>query len=165
MDNKEKSLQLLQTINTAGHDAAKIVARLKEFYRPREQSEVFAAVDLNILVKTVVHLTEPKWKTQALERGCKIKIRLELNKVPAISGNAAELREAVINLVFNATDAMPDGGTITIRTHQNGTSVALEVVDSGTGMSEEVRRKCMEPFFSTKGDGGTGLGLAMVFTS
>ena len=163
LDNKEKSLQLLQTINTAGHDAAKIVARLKEFYRPREQSEVFAAVDLNILVKTVVHLTEPKWKTQALERGCKIKIRLELNKVPPISGNAAELREAVINLVFNATDALPDGGTITIRTYQTGTSVALEVIDSGTGMSEEVKQKCMEPFFSTKGDAGTGLGLPMVF--
>jgi signal transduction histidine kinase len=163
LDDKEKAGELLQTINTAGHDAAKIVTRLKEFYRPREQSEVFAPVDLNILVKTVIHLTEPKWKTQALEKGCKIRIRLELNKVSTVSGNAAELREALINLIFNATDAMPEGGTITVHTYQAGTSVVLEVIDSGTGMSEEVRQKCIEPFFSTKGDGGTGLGLPMVF--
>jgi CheY-like chemotaxis protein len=132
LDDKEKTGKLLHTINTAGHDAAKIVSRLKEFYRPREQSEVFASVDLNILIKTV-------------------------------SGNAAELREAAINLIFNATDAMPDGGTITIHTYQKEDRVALEVIDTGTGMTEEVRQKCMEPFFSTKGDGGTGLGLPMVF--
>ena len=163
LEDKERTGQLLQTINTAGHDAAKIVSRLKEFYRPREQSEIFAPVDLNILIKTVLHLTEPKWKTQALEKGCKIEIRLDLHKTPTVSGNAAELREAAINLIFNATDAMPGGGTITLRTYQTGNSVALEVIDSGTGMSEEVRQRCMEPFFSTKGDGGTGLGLPMVF--
>ena len=163
MDNKEKAAQLLKTINTAGHDAAKIVARLKEFYRPREQSEIFAPVDLNLLIQTVLHLTQPKWKTQALEKGCKINVQLDLSKIPTVSGNAAELREAAINLIFNATDAMPDGGTISIRTYQIGSSVALEVIDSGTGMSEEVRQKCMEPFFSTKGDKGTGLGLPMVF--
>jgi CheY-like chemotaxis protein len=159
LDDKEKTGKLLHTINTAGHDAAKIVSRLKEFYRPREQSEVFASVDLNILIKTVIHLTEPKWKTQALEKGCKVKIRLELNKIPTVSGNAAELREAAINLILNATDA----GTITIHTYQKEDRVALEVIDTGTGMTEEVRQKCMEPFFSTKGDGGTGLGLPMVF--
>jgi CheY-like chemotaxis protein/anti-sigma regulatory factor (Ser/Thr protein kinase) len=92
-----------------------------------------------------------------------LEVVLELEKVPYISGCAPELREALMNLIFNAVDAMPHGGTITIRSRQDAGRVLIEIADSGTGMTEEVRLRCFEPFFSTKGEEGTGLGLAMVF--
>jgi CheY-like chemotaxis protein/anti-sigma regulatory factor (Ser/Thr protein kinase) len=86
-------------------------------------------------------------------------------------GVESEIREALINLVFNAVDAMPRGGALTMRTrtveHAPGLSrlsnVLVEVADTGAGMDEETRRRCLEPFFTTKGERGTGLGLAMVY--
>jgi CheY-like chemotaxis protein len=74
------------------------------------------------------------------------------------------LREALTNLIFNAVDAMPAGGMLTFRTCMEGDDrMLLQVSDTGAGMSEEVRQRCLEPFFTTKGDSGTGLGLAMVY--
>jgi CheY-like chemotaxis protein len=98
----------------------------------------------------------------------KVETHLEAG-LPSILGNAAELREAMTNLIFNAVDAMPQGGTITIRTGACGSAehgslrVKFEVEDSGAGMDEDTRRRCLEPFFTTKGERGTGLGLAMVY--
>ena len=85
-----------------------------------------------------------------------------MGKIPVINGNAGELRDALTNLIFNAVDSLPKGGTITIRTAQTEQHVRIEVADSGAGMSEEVKAHCFEPFFSTKGEHGTGLGLAVV---
>jgi CheY-like chemotaxis protein len=82
--------------------------------------------------------------------------------VPRIPGNASDLREALTNLILNAIDAMPRGGKLSLATRQEKEEVLVAVQDSGTGMSEEVRRRCFEPFFTTKGQAGTGLGLAMV---
>ena len=67
------------------------------------------------------------------------------------------------NLIFNAADAMPEGGVITLQTRKSGNGVVVEVRDTGTGMDEETRRRCLEPFYSTKGEHGSGLGLAMVY--
>src|SRR5207244_8030573 len=75
---------------------------------------------------------------------------------------AAAIREMLTNLIFNAVDAMPEGGTITMRARVDGDHVLLTVTDTGIGMSEEVRRRCLEPFFSTKDQQGTGLGLSLV---
>jgi CheY-like chemotaxis protein/anti-sigma regulatory factor (Ser/Thr protein kinase) len=82
-----------------------------------------------------------------------------------IAGSATDLREALINLIFNAVDALPAGGTLTLRTRRDPDPdhILIEVADTGTGMTEEIRQRCFEPFFTTKGDGGTGLGLAMVY--
>lgn len=156
-------MDYLKTMNTAGKDASHVVSRLRDFYRPREESDVFASVDVNDLIEEVVPLTKPKWHGQALESGRTISVELELQKVPYVLGNGAELRETLMNLVFNAVDAMPGGGTITVRTKPFENGVTIEVADSGTGMTEEVRQRCLEPFFSTKGEQGTGLGLAMAF--
>jgi CheY-like chemotaxis protein/anti-sigma regulatory factor (Ser/Thr protein kinase) len=150
-------------MNTAGRDASHVVSRLRDFYRPREESDVFTTVDVNDLLEEVVPLTKPKWHAQALETGREINVELELQRVPLVLGNGAELREILMNLVFNAVDAMPEGGTITLRSQPLADGVRIEVTDTGTGMTEEVRQRCLEPFFSTKGENGTGLGLAMAF--
>jgi len=163
LDDKPTVLDYLKTMNTAGRDASHVVSRLRDFYRPREDADVFVALNLNDVIEEAVALTQPKWKDQALASGRTIAIELHLQKIPPIAGNASELREALTNLVFNAVDAMPNGGTITLRTQRNGDRVIFETNDTGTGMNEETRTRCLEPFFSTKAEQGTGLGLSMVF--
>ena len=155
--------QYLETMNTAGRDASHVVSRLRDFYRPREESDVFSAVEMNRLLEEVVPLTRPKWHDHALQTGRVIAVNLELERVSPVFGNGAELREVITNLIFNAVDAMPSGGTITLRSKPVGEAVHVEVADTGTGMTEEVRDRCMEPFFSTKAEHGTGLGLSMSF--
>jgi signal transduction histidine kinase len=159
----KKAREFLEIINIAGHDAAQVISRLRDFYRPRELTDLFARVDLNEIIEQVVPITQPKWKGQALAEGRTIIMQLDLAKLPAVSGNAAELREIATNLVFNAVDAMASGGVITLRSSAEAGMAVMEVSDTGSGMSEEVRRRCLEPFFSTKGEKGTGLGLSMVF--
>ncbi|HEV7867723.1 MAG TPA: response regulator [Chthoniobacteraceae bacterium] len=155
--------EFLTIMNTAGHDASHVISRLRDFYRPREVTDVFAPTNLNDIIEQAVPLTQPKWKDQALATGRVIKVEMDLAKVPLVLASPAELREVATNLIFNAVDAMPDGGTITITTRTEGAEVILEITDSGVGMTEEVRTRCLEPFFSTKGEKGTGLGLSMVF--
>lgn len=162
-DDRDLLRDYLTTMNTAGKDASHVVSRLRDFYRPREESDVFTAVEMNRLIEEVVPLTKPKWHGHALETGRAIGIELELQKVPPVFGNGSELREILTNLIFNAVDAMPGGGTITLRSESLADGVKIEVSDTGTGMTEDVRQRCMEPFFSTKGEHGTGLGLAMAF--
>ncbi|MEQ1859762.1 MAG: ATP-binding protein [Chthoniobacteraceae bacterium] len=163
LDDRPTALKYLEIIQTAAQDASSVVARLREFYRSRDHHEKFSAIDLTRLIEQAVSLTRPRWKDQAQAGGATIEVRTELAPIPAIAGDESALREVLTNLVFNAVDAMPGGGTITLRTHQLGGSAVIEVADTGTGMSDEVRQRCLEPFFSTKGDRGTGLGLSMVF--
>src|SRR5678815_5043826 len=87
----------------------------------------------------------------------------ESGDVPSIAGNAAELREVLTNLIFNAVDAMPDGGRVAVATSIVGEYVRIAVRDTGIGMTESERERCLEPFFTTKGEHGTGLGLAVVY--
>jgi PAS domain S-box-containing protein len=155
----------LQTIQRAIEDVASTVARMREFYRHRETQSVLAPVHLNVLVEQVVELTRARWNDLPQQRGITIDLKTELAPaLPDIMGAEGEIREALTNLVFNAVDAMPEGGTLTLRTHaaQSG-DVFVEVRDSGVGMDENARRRCLEPFFTTKGERGTGLGLAMVY--
>jgi len=161
--SKENATLPLTTILTAAKDAAKVVRRLREFYRPDESGDQRLPVNLNQLIEQAILLTQPRWHTETIARGCTITITTELGEIPNIAGDAAALREALTNLIFNAVDALPKGGAITLRTRPEGEAVVLEISDTGTGMSEEVRERCLEPFFSTKGERGTGLGLSMVF--
>ena len=163
LDNRDKVLHDLDTINTAAKDATHIIRRLRGFYRSRDENNVMVSFSLNQVIDQAVDITQAKWSTQPSERGITIHVEKALGLIPQIEGDDDDLREMFINLIFNAVDAMPDSGTITIRTEVEGKNVLLEVADTGTGMTEEVRQKCLEPFFSTKGDRGTGMGLAMVF--
>jgi PAS domain S-box-containing protein len=163
LDPAEK-ISYLESINTAASDAGTVVSRLREFYRSTAAGDVFSAVDLSQLVRQTVTLTQPRWKDQARSRGVTINVVTEFGEnVRPVSGVAASLREMLTNLVFNAVDAMPSGGTITLRTRGGDAHTTLEVIDTGTGMTDEVRQRCLEPFFSTKGERGTGLGLSMCF--
>jgi len=156
----------LETIERAIDDVAHTVARMREFYRPREPQLTLAPVDMNAVVQQVMDLTRARWSDMAQQRGIAIEMRTELAAdLPAIAGADNEIREALTNLILNAVDAMPNGGPLTLRTRvgkQSGV-VQVEVIDGGIGMDEETRRRCLEPFFSTKGERGTGLGLAMVY--
>jgi len=145
---------------------AATVARMREFYRHREPELALVPVTINRLVRAVLDFTRARWSDMPQKRGVVIESRTELAPdVPEFMGVESEIREALTNLVFNAVDAMADGGTLTLRTgtQSHGTRVYVEVRDSGVGMNEETRQRCLEPFFTTKGERGTGLGLAMVY--
>jgi signal transduction histidine kinase/CheY-like chemotaxis protein len=157
----------LSTIQHAIEDVSHTVARMREFYRQREQQLALTPVKLNEMVKQVIDLSRARWSDMPQQRGIFIKVETDLEPdLPQIMGVESEIREALVNLVFNAVDAMPEGGTLTLRTkssEQPTRLVRVEVSDTGIGMDEETRRHCLEPFFTTKGERGTGLGLAMVY--
>jgi PAS domain S-box-containing protein len=160
----------LEIVRRVINDVSATVGRMRDFYRRDDADTELEAVNLNDLVPHVVELTRARWNDMPQRRGIVITVATELESgLPPVMGNAAELREAMTNLIFNAVDAMPQGGTITIRTASAGANgsqaprVLLEVGDSGVGMDEKTRRRCLEPFFTTKGERGTGLGLAMVY--
>lgn len=165
--------EYLVTIQRAIEDVAETVSRMREFYRKREPQLVLGRVNLNALVTQAVELTRPRWSDMPQERGIVVTLRTHLTAdLPDIMGAESEIRDALTNLIFNAVDAMQEGGSLTIATRvvadrrsaeESVRHVYLEVSDTGMGMDEETRRRCLEPFFTTKGERGTGLGLAMVF--
>ena len=159
----------LAIVDRVVKDISATVGRMRDFYRPITADSDLEPLNLNSLVAHVIELTKARWSDMPQQRGVVVKFETDLQAdLPLVMGNAGELREAAINLVFNAVDAMPEGGTIAVRTISpvsgvEGRSVELEVSDTGTGMDDEIRRRCLEPFFTTKGERGTGLGLAMVY--
>jgi PAS domain S-box-containing protein len=163
LDDRGVVTEALETVHTAARDAAAVVHGLRAFYRPADDADdARGPVDLAKLLEQVVALTQPRWRDQALARGVGIEIDLDARPVPPIRGGEAELREALINVVFNAVDAMPAGGRLGLRTASDGDRVSVEIADTGVGIPDAVRARIFEPFFTTKGEFGTGLGLAMV---
>ena len=168
-DLSERARGYLKTIQRAVDDVAQTAGRMREFYRQREPQLVLTPVQLNELAQQVLDLTRARWHDMPLQAGVVIQPKLELAPdLPPILGAESEIREALTNLVLNAVDAMPAGGALTLRTKAlpagpHGARASLEVADEGVGMDADTRRRCLEPFFTTKGERGTGLGLAMVF--
>jgi signal transduction histidine kinase/ActR/RegA family two-component response regulator len=159
-----KSRERLSIVQQAIAAVVQTVTRLREFCRPRETQAPREAVNLNAVVQESVALTRARWQTMSMGKGITIKTEMELaDGLPAIMGSASEIRDAIVNLIFNAVDAMPEGGTIALQTEALANHTSVEVRDTGTGMDEQTRRRCLEPFFSTKGEHGNGLGLAMVY--
>ncbi|MBI1772036.1 MAG: HAMP domain-containing protein, partial [Burkholderiales bacterium] len=170
-----KGRSYLEVISRAIDDVAATVARMREFYRQRAPQLALSPVDVNSLIQQVIDLTRARWSDMPQQRGIVISVHTELAPdLPDIMGVHGEIREALTNLIFNAVDAMPEGGVLTLRTSvvqdllESTKEVILkqvhiDVCDSGIGMSDDTRRRCLEPFFTTKGERGTGLGLAMVY--
>ncbi len=163
LQDTAKVAHYLEWIKTSAQDGVHIVKTLKNFYRARQEGEAFYLVNVNDAILQTMKLTEAKWKTIPESNNIKIEIKEDMHEIPLIYGNEAELREAFTNLLCNAVDALPKGGCIIFHTHAEETKIAVEIRDNGIGMSEEVRKKCLEPFFTTKGANGTGLGLSMVY--
>src|SRR5262249_51522283 len=117
-------------------------------------------VDLSELVTSSVEIGRPKWQSASANRTGTIEVSVDAPKPVMTLGDSSELREVVLNFIFNAVDAMPQGGTIEIGTRAEGATARFWVADSGVGMTPEVVARIFEPFYSTKGEQGTGLGLS-----
>jgi signal transduction histidine kinase/CHASE1-domain containing sensor protein/ActR/RegA family two-component response regulator len=168
----QRAHEYLATIRRSIEDVTNTVARMREFYRHREPELSLQPLDLNALTQQIIVLTRPRWWDLPQQRGIMIELRTDLvPSLPTTMGAESELRDALTNLIFNAIDAMPGGGVLTVRTRlmvsgsdgDQTQSVVLEVQDTGVGMDAQTRQRCLEPFFTTKGERGTGLGLAMVY--
>lgn len=172
-DLDPRQRRYIDSIRRAANDLRQIVERMRAFYRKREPRELLEPVQLNRLIEEAIELSRPRWKDMVQERGFVIQVKTELDpNLPRIMGSGSEIRQSILNLIFNAVDAMPQGGDLILRTrvvrtwqapYEHGSWVVLEVEDTGIGMDEETRQRCLEPFFTTKGEGGTGLGLASVY--
>jgi len=158
-DGTRRALTLLET---AASDGASIVRRLQDFSRQRA-STTLTPLDLGRIVNEAVDITRPRWKDEAQRRGRGIDMQVHVEGLPPVLGHAPDIREALTNLIFNAVDAMPHGGTLTLAGASTPEGVTLWVTDTGIGMTEEVRQHVFEPFFTTKGVRGTGLGLSVVY--
>jgi signal transduction histidine kinase/CheY-like chemotaxis protein len=165
----ERARGYLTTIQRAIEDVARTVARMREFYREREAQLTLERVDLGRAVRQVVDLTRPRWSDLPQRRGVMVDLQTDIDDdLPVIMGAEHEIRDALTNLIFNAVDAMPAGGVLAVRAYKSVQAdgmdrVLIDVSDSGVGMDDDTRRRCLEPFFTTKGERGTGLGLAMVY--
>jgi len=155
-------LRQLKIIEHVGQDGAQTVRRIQEFARMR-RTRPWQQVDVTEVVREVVEATRPRWSDQAQARGVTYQMNLDLAPAAPVTGDPAELRETFLNLLFNALDAMPQGGALTFSTRVEGDRVVCTVTDTGVGMSETVRQRCFEPFFTTKAEHGTGLGLSIAY--
>ncbi|MBI1963588.1 MAG: response regulator [Candidatus Rokubacteria bacterium] len=153
----------LKIVEAAAVDGSETVRRIQQFARLRPD-EQFVPVDVNQIVQDTVAITRPRWEEKIAHDNRPLDLRLALGSVPSINGRPAALTELMTNLILNALDAMPDGGTLTIATRHERGAVVVTVADTGVGMSETVRQRIFEPFFSTKGEAGSGLGLSMSYS-
>ena len=152
----------LQIIEQTSLDAAKTVRRLQDFARVRVERN-FELLDLNGVIEGALQMVETRRAKSKEREGVNVEIESKLTDVAPVEGDAAELREGMLNIIFNAMDAMPEGGKITVETKQDKKWVTICISDTGIGMPEEVKDKLFEPFFTTKKHKGTGLGLSVTY--
>ena len=143
--------------------ASELVRRLNRAVQNKEEEP--QALEVLPLVQEVVEGTQPRWKNDSESRGIAIDLVTELKDMPPIRGTPSELYDILVNLIFNAVDAMPAGGMITLSSEATADYVQLTVRDTGIGMDEAVRSRVFEPFFTTKSDVGSGLGLYTVYAT
>lgn len=160
-DSKEVERGLDIIIKTA-KDGAHTVKRIQDFARQRRDHD-FEPVAVDQLLSDVSELTRPRWQNRAAAGDIDINVDLCVTTTAMVMGDPSELREVLVNIVFNAVDAMPSGGRITLSAREINGQVEMRVTDSGTGMAEDVRSRIFDPFFTTKGKSGMGLGLAVSY--
>jgi PAS domain S-box-containing protein len=152
----------LDVIVTAAEDAAATVRRIQTFARKGSEAEM-ELLDVGSLLRDAVEITRTRWQNEVRAAGLDINVMVSAPDGLLTRGNASELREVFVNLIVNAVDAMRDGGTLKICCKPKGDRLYLRFADTGTGMEEEVRERIFEPFYTTKGVNGTGLGLAVSY--
>jgi PAS domain S-box-containing protein len=153
----------LDIIQTAAEDAAATVRRIQTFARKSAVKE-FERVDVASLLNDAIEITRTRWQNEARIRGLEYDVKLDTPPEQFTFGSASELREVFVNLIVNAVDAMPRGGKLVVTCRRKDDRLQLHFADNGMGMPEDVRQKIFEPFFSTKGAHGTGLGLSVSYS-
>ena len=158
----EEIREQLRTIEKSSKDGAETVRRIQEFTGMRKDKE-FTLLRFNEIIEELATITQPRWKDQPQKAGIQIELIKNLEEIPMILGNQSELREVLTNIIFNAVDAMPEGGKITISTRFQGDWVEVKIADTGVGMTEEVKKRVFDPFFTTKGVTNSGLGMSVSY--
>ncbi|HSL54395.1 MAG TPA: PAS domain S-box protein [Pyrinomonadaceae bacterium] len=153
----------LDIIQTAAEDAAATVRRIQTFARKSAVKE-FELVDVAGLLNDAVEITRTRWENEARVRGLEYHVKLNAPREQFTYGSASELREVFVNMIVNAVDAMPRGGRLLITCRREDDRLQVHFTDNGVGMHEDVKQKIFEPFFSTKGAHGTGLGLSVSYS-
>lgn len=160
--NVEEVREQLKVIERASKDGSETVRRIQEFTGVRRDRE-FVSVRIGEIIREGVTSTQPRWKDQAQAKGIQIELITQLEDVPLVFGNPSELREVLTNIIFNAVEALPKGGQITLRARPHGNWVEVRVHDTGIGMTEEVKKRVFDPFFTTKGVTNSGLGMSVSY--
>jgi len=161
--NREGIEKGLRAIQAAAMDGADTVRRLQEFTGVAKQQREFSELKVNDIIRDVVSMTEPRWKDQPQRDGIRINVSMDLNSRQIIEGDASDLKEVLANMIFNAVDAMPNGGELSFETYDEGNSVCISISDTGIGIPSEVIGSIFDPFFTSKGVGHTGLGLSVAY--
>ena len=152
----------LEVIENSAMQGAETVNKLRTFYK-RERTE-YESANLNDVIEQAIEITSPRWKDVSHSRGILTEVKLHFaDNLRNIEGSTGDLKDSIINLIFNALDAMPHGGTIDVTTENLLDAVRVTITDTGIGMSQEVMKRVFEPFYSTKGEKGSGLGLSTVY--
>jgi signal transduction histidine kinase/ActR/RegA family two-component response regulator/predicted negative regulator of RcsB-dependent stress response len=150
----------LELIIKSAEDGAHIIRRIQDFARQRPSRE-FETISVADLLKDACEMTRPRWESRS--EFAPIRFALHADCQAFVKGDAVELREVLVNMVYNAVDAMPSGGEVRVSTQETRERVVLCITDTGTGMTPEVKQRLFDPFFTTKGKAGTGMGLAVSF--
>lgn len=161
--NDPALLRNLDIIQTAAEDAAATVRRIQTFARNSQVKE-FELLDVSSLLNDAIEITRTRWENEARFRGLEYEVKLQAEGGHSTYGSASELREVFVNLIVNAVEAMPRGGKLSISCRRKDNRLQLQFSDNGMGMPDDVRQKIFEPFFSTKGAHGTGLGLSVSYS-
>ena len=161
-NDPEKIQRGLNIIIKTAEDGAKTVKRIQDFARQRRDHD-FEPVSIDQILFDVSEITRPRWKDRAEASNVQISLDLQIRSKAKVMGDESELREVLVNMVFNAVDAMPEGGNLTLAAEDVNNAVVISVGDTGSGMAPEVKSRIFDPFFTTKGKAGMGLGLAVSF--
>lgn len=153
----EKGLKVIEKAALDGRDA---VRRLQE-YTGQRQAKDFRLVDVREVVQDAVNQTRPRWSTEARKEGREIKVSCDLGEVPRVLGRESDLRQVLANMILNSVQAMSQRGEITLRTACAQGEVLIEVRDNGLGMGPGTLKRIFEPFYTTRGSAGSGLGLSI----
>ena len=162
--NDPDQQQLMNTLVNSTERAADLVEKLHNSVHQKVSARL-EAVDVNKIVCEAIQVTQPRWKDEVQLNGIDIQVKTHLQNVDLVQSVGTELYNIIVNLIFNAVDAMPKGGTISIYTCGEESATVLQVCDNGIGMDEEVKGRIFQPFFTTKADVGSGLGLSTAYAA
>lgn len=153
----------LEVVQRAARHGAETVKRIQSFARRRSGLDQFEEVDLGHMLSEAMEFTRTRWKNDMKRAGHSIELEIKTAQKCMLMGNPPELIEVFTNMIFNAVDAMPEGGRLTLSSTCEGGNVVASISDTGTGMIPDVSRRVFDPFFTTKGMQGTGLGLSVSY--